>query len=130
MTKNYIVHNYSVIRCSCRATKTMFLSMYGVFDSVVDVRLCDVKWPIYYYYYYYYGYYYYYLLIEQATVASYTKYKILRGQNPILFPYKNCPEISARNFHSLKGNNTEAGRALKLFCATAVQHLQMCVCVC
>ena len=62
--------------------------MYGVFDSVVDVRLCDVKWPIYYYYYYYYGYYYYYLLIEQATVASYTKFNILRGQNPILSPCK------------------------------------------
>ena len=35
--------------------------------------------------------------------------------------------LTVRNFHSLKGN-TEAGRALKLFCATAVQHLQMCVC--
>ena len=62
-------------------------------------------------------------------MASHTKFNILRGQNPILFPYKYCPEISVRNFHSLKCNNTEAGRALKFFCATAVHHLQMRVCV-
>ena len=37
---------------------------------------------------------------------------------------------TVRNFHSLNHNNTEAGIALKFICATAVQHLQMCVCVC
>ena len=37
---------------------------------------------------------------------------------------------TVRNFHSLKQGETEAGRTLKFFCATTVQHLQMCVCVC
>ena len=36
---------------------------------------------------------------------------------------------SVRNFQILN-HNTEAGRALKFYRATAVQHLQMCVCVC